>query len=108
WWLATARSVRIVHRARLADDGDLDLARILELVLDAPRDVLREPDGFFIGDLLAFDHDADLAARLQRERLRDALERVSDAFELLEPPHIRLEDVASSAGPRRGHGVRGL
>ena len=52
-------------------------------------------------DLLALDQDADLAARLQRERLRDALERVGDPLELLEPLDVRLEDVAARARPRR-------
>ena len=40
----------VVDGARLADDGDLDLARVLELVLDAARDVLRQPDRFLVGD----------------------------------------------------------
>src|SRR5712691_2813359 len=57
-------SFRIVRGARFADHRHLDLAGIFQLVLDAPRDVLREPDGFLIGNLLALDHDADLATRL--------------------------------------------
>src|SRR6266849_4277390 len=91
-------SLGVVDRARLPNDGHFDLARVFELVLDAARDVLREPDGLLVRDLLALDHDADLAAGLQRERLRHALEGVGDAFQLLEPLHVGLEDVAARAG----------
>ena len=44
---------RIINCPGLADDSDLDLTRVLELVLDPLRDAFGEPDGFFIGDLLA-------------------------------------------------------
>ncbi len=64
--------------------------------------------GFFVGDLLALDHDANLASSLQGERLRDALERVRDAFEFFEALDVRLEDVASRAGPGRGDRIGGL
>ena len=45
---------------------------------------------------------------LQREGLRDALEGVGNAFELLEALHVGLEDVASGAGTRRRDGVGSL
>src|SRR5262245_3261153 len=101
-------SLRVVDRSRLPDDGDLDLSRILELVLDAACDVLRQPDGFLVRDLLALDHDADLAPGLQRERLGNALERVGDALELLEALDVRLEDVATCTWTRGGNRVGGL
>src|SRR5258705_13872825 len=72
-------------RPGFTDDGHLDLAGIFELVLAAPRDVIRQPHGLFIGHAIAFDRDADLAAGLQGEGFRDAGERVRDALELLEP-----------------------
>src|SRR6478609_6737847 len=62
---ALARSLGVVDGARLPDDGDLDLTRVLELVLDAARDVLREPDRLFVRDLLALHHDANFAAGLE-------------------------------------------
>src|SRR5439155_1464418 len=99
------RSLRVINRAGFANDRHFDLAGIFELVLDSPGDVLREPDGFFVRDLLAFDHDADFTAGLQRERLRDAFERVGNAFELLEPLDVRLEDIAACAGARGGYRV---
>src|SRR3954470_12417311 len=104
----SSSSLRVVDGTRLADHRHLDLARILELVLNPPRDVLRQPDRLFVRDLLALDHDADLAPGLEGERFRDAFERVGNSFELLEPLYIRLEDVAAGAGPGRGDGVRCL
>src|SRR6267378_441044 len=57
-----ARSLRVIDRAGFANDRYFDLAGIFELVLDSPGDVLREPDGFFVRDLLALDHDTDFTA----------------------------------------------
>src|SRR6185436_19328801 len=69
-----------LNGAGLPDNSDLDLPGILELVLDPFGDVLRQPHGRLVRDPLAFDDDADLAAGLQGERLRDPLERIGDAF----------------------------
>src|SRR3954470_6633275 len=99
---------RVFDGPCFTDDGDLDLTGIFQLVLDALGDVLREPHGLFVADAVALDDDADLAAGLEGERLRDALERVGDAFELLEALHVRLEDVAPRAGARRRDRVGGL
>src|SRR4029450_8518051 len=88
-------SLGIVDGARLANDRDLDLARVLELAFDAPRDVFRQPDGFFVRDVLALHHDPDFAARLERERLRYALEGIGNPFDLLQPFDVRLENVAA-------------
>src|SRR5436190_7239611 len=63
-----------LNGARLPDHGYLDLARVFELVFNAARDVLREPDRLLVGDALAFDDDADFAAGLEREGLGDPLE----------------------------------
>src|SRR5215471_9584698 len=79
------------------DDGDLDLAGILQLVLDSLGDVFRKPHSLLVRHLFAFDDDADFAAGLKRERFRNALERVSDALELFEALHVRLEDVPPRA-----------
>src|SRR5207237_7068206 len=81
---AVGRSLCVINRAGFANDRHFDLAGVFELVLDSPGDVLREPDGFFVRDLLAFDHDPDFTAGLQRERFRDAFERVGNPLELLE------------------------
>jgi hypothetical protein len=48
----------------LADHDHLDLARILELILDLARDLVREEDGAVVVDLRRLDDDPDLAAGL--------------------------------------------
>src|SRR4051812_27596783 len=92
----------VINGPGLADDGNFDLTRVFELVLDAPRDVLRQPHRFLVRDAVALDDDADFTAGLQRERLGHALERVGDVLELLEALHVGLEDIAPGAGPRGG------
>src|SRR3972149_1506222 len=37
------RLLRVLHRAPFADDGDLDLARVIEVLLDFLADLLRHP-----------------------------------------------------------------
>src|SRR5262245_48731610 len=74
-WLAG-----VLNGPRLPDHRDLDLSRILELVFDAPRDVLGQPHRFLVRHAVALDDDADLAAGLEGERFRDALEGVGDAL----------------------------
>src|SRR5262245_53433480 len=58
----------------LSDDGDFDLARILQLVLDAAGDVFRQPDRLLVRDPFTLHHDADFAPRLQGKGLGHALE----------------------------------
>src|SRR4051812_40174555 len=76
---SVAGSLGIVDGAGFADHCHLDLARIFELAFDAARDVLRQPHGFLVRDVLALDHDPDLAAGLQRKGFRHPLERIGDA-----------------------------
>src|SRR5439155_26608506 len=54
--------LRVLDRARLADDRDLDLARVGQLLLDLADDVAGEPAGGQVIDLLWPDEDPDLAA----------------------------------------------
>jgi len=55
----------------------------------------------FVGDLFALHHDPDLAAGLQGERLRDALNESAIPSRLLETFHVRFEDVSPRAWTRR-------
>src|SRR2546422_816772 len=50
---------------------------------------------------------AHVAARLDRERLLDALEAVRDAFQLLEPLDVVRDDLAPRARAGRADGVGG-
>ena len=42
-----------LHGPRLADDGHLDLARVLEVVLDVARDLVREQHGLVVVESLS-------------------------------------------------------
>src|SRR5262245_40252443 len=92
---------RVVNGPGLPNHGHFDLAGIFQRVLAAPGDVLREPDGLLVRDMIALDHDANLAAGLERKCLGHALEGIRDTFELFEAFHVRLEDVTTRAGTRR-------
>ena len=59
-------------------------------------------------DLLRLDHDADLAAGLHGVGLLDALVRVGDRLELLEPLDVALERLAAGTGASGRDGVGGL
>jgi hypothetical protein len=78
------RLSREVNGPRLPDHRDLDLTGVLELVLDPPGDILRQPDRGFVGDAIALDHDPDFAPGLKGEGFRDAFERIGDPFQFLE------------------------
>src|SRR4249920_2333920 len=85
--------------ADLADDRDLDLAGVLQFLLDLLRDVARDDLRLEIIDGPRLHEDAHLAPGLHRVDLLDAAERVADLLEALEPLHVGLERFASCAGP---------
>lgn len=58
------RLLRVVDSAALADDLNLDLSGVLHLALDTLNDLARGDDHLIVGDLIGFDHYADLAAGL--------------------------------------------
>src|SRR3954462_20882 len=90
--------LRVFDRARLADDGDLDLARVLELLLDLLRDVPGEHLRGEVVDVVGLDHHAHVATRLHRVDLLDPGVVRADLLEPLEPLHVRLEALPPSAG----------
>src|SRR5215510_15276986 len=77
--------LRVLDRARLAHHRDLDLARVLELLLDLLGDVARHDLRREVVDVLGLDHDPDLAAGLHRVDLLDARIARADLLEPLEP-----------------------
>jgi hypothetical protein len=91
----------IFHSPHFADDRDLDLTRIIELVLDLLGDVLGHQGSALVGDLLAFDDDSDLPARLKGEGLGDALKGMGDLLELLQPLNVGLQKLAPRPRPCR-------
>src|SRR5512136_2395861 len=54
----TPSSAGIFDRPHLPDDGDLDLARVIELGLDLRRRLLGQEGGPVVGDLEGLDDDA--------------------------------------------------
>ena len=95
------RLLRHLDRAALADDDHLHLARVLELILDLAGDLVREEHGAVVVDLGRLDDDADLAARLERVRLRHAGLRGRDLLERLEPADVVLEALPARARAAR-------
>src|SRR5690349_3251207 len=83
-----------VHRARLADHHDLDLARILEVALDLARDLLGELARLAVVDRGGGNDHAHLSAGLDREHLLHARELGGDLLELGEPFDVGLEGLA--------------
>src|SRR5947208_2144567 len=71
-----------VHRPRLANEHDLDLARVLQLGLDAARDLLRERRHATVVHVVGNHHDTDLATGLDGE---DALHTLVAGRDTLEP-----------------------
>ena len=62
--LGDSRLLRDFDCPRLPDHGHLDLARVLELVLDLPRDLVRQERGAVVVDLGGLDDHPDLATGL--------------------------------------------
>src|SRR3954451_6688705 len=105
---APSPSLGEVHRARLADDRDLDLAGVLELLLDLACDVARERDRGVVVDVVRGDDHADLAARLHRVDLVDAGVAGGDVLEVTQALDVLLERLAASAGAGAAERVGGL
>jgi hypothetical protein len=80
---------REIYRPGFADEHDLDLPRVLELLLEAPRDLLGDLGHLFVGDLVRLDHDPHLAPCLNREAPLHPGEVEGDLLELLEPLSAR-------------------
>src|SRR5215218_11366691 len=76
---------RHVRRAALADHRDLDLSRVLEVVLDLACDLMREQNRGVVVDLIWLDDHADLTAGLKRVYLLHARVRRGEALERREP-----------------------
>src|SRR5579872_4731560 len=105
---SSSRLLRVVDDALFADHHHLDLAGVLERLLDLADDVACHASRSQIVHILGLDDDADLAAGLDREALVDPVERVGDILERLEPFYITLERVAASSRPGAGNGVGSL
>src|SRR3954447_1158958 len=96
--LKLARALlRVLDRARLPDDGHLDLTGEIELLLDLAGDLVREQRGGVVVELARRDHDADLAPGLHRVDLVHAGVAGGDLLELPQPRDVVLERLPAGA-----------
>ena len=92
--------LRVLDGAALADDVDLDLAGIIEGILDLLGDLAGQQDDLIIADDIGLDHDADFAAGLNGKGLLHALKAGRDLLQIfqtldvveLAPNRLLVED----------------
>src|SRR3712207_6847066 len=101
-------SAGVVRGPRLPDDGDLDLAGVLELLLDLASDLVREQDRAVVVECARADHHADLAAGLHGVDLVDAVVAGRGVLEGAGGPDVLLERLAARAGGCAGGGGGGV
>src|SRR4051794_30682515 len=87
----------VVGRPRLPDHRHLDMARILELLLDLAGDLVREQHGAVVVERAGHDHHADLAAGLHGVDLVDAVVAGGDLLEVAQALDVLLERLAARA-----------
>src|SRR3990172_4873593 len=88
----------VLHGAPFADDGDLDLPRVVQVLLYLLADLLRHPVGAEVIDLLRLDDDAYLAAGLDSKRLVDAREGVGHRLQRLQAIEVLGQRLPARAG----------
>src|SRR3972149_4309035 len=81
----SGKLLRVLHRAPFADNGDLDLPRVVQVLLYLLADLLRHSVGAEVVDLFGLDDDAYLAAGLDGERLLHAREGVGHRLPRFQP-----------------------
>src|SRR5215208_7271685 len=95
---STQASLRDVDRARLPDHRHLHLARVLEVVLDLARDLVREQDRSVVVDLVWLHDHANLPPCLERVDALDAGVRLRELLERREALDVVLEALAARSG----------
>src|SRR5260370_35244597 len=100
----SSRLPRVVNRTCLAYNADLDLAWIIETLLNFVRDIAGQTIGREFVDLFRFDDNAHLAASLNGEGFLHAGKRVSDTLQRLHAPDIEIDSLGASAAPGRRDG----
>src|SRR3954447_14235703 len=107
-WKRFTALTSVVGRPRLPDHGHLDLAGVLELLLDLAGDLVAEQHGAVVVERAGNDHYADLAAGLHRVDLVDAVVAGGDLLEVAQALDVLLERFAAGAGTGAGERVGGL
>src|SRR5437660_8615218 len=92
-------------RAGLADDGDLDLTGVIELLFNGLGDVATEPGRVAVGGMGGVGDDAHLAAGLDSVGMFDAGKPGSKRFQLFQALDVFLERFATGAGSGSANGI---
>src|SRR5712691_12849379 len=99
-------SLRDVCKPSLADDRDLDLAGIRQLLLDLAGQVAGQDGAFCIRDRVLLHDHPDLPAGLDGAGLAHALVVHGQLFQLLEALDVGLDSLPPGSRPRRRQRLR--
>src|SRR5438552_1407011 len=97
----------IFHRPRLADDSDLHLSGVIQLLFNGLGDDAADADGIAVGGLGGIGDDAHLSAGLDGIGVFDAGETRGDRLQLLEPFDVLFQRFAAGAGTRGANRIGG-
>ena len=88
----------VIDGAALADDIDLDLAGVIQRVLDLLRDLAGQQDDLIVADHVGLDHDAHFTASLNGKGLFHALEAGRDLLQIFQTLDVALDILAAGTG----------
>src|SRR4051794_23085009 len=106
-WKRFMPSSSVVGRPGLPDHGHLDLAGVLELLLDLAGDLVAEQDRAVVVERAGDDHHADLAARLHGVDLVDAVVAGGALLVVSPAPYVLLQRLTPGAPARAGEPAGG-
>src|SRR5690606_36568350 len=92
--------LRVCYTPHFADNGNLDLSRVLHVALNFLGDIEAELTCAFVGCFLGIDDDAKLASCLDGVAFFNAVEAEAHVFKFTETLDVLLHDFA--ARPRSG------
>ena len=98
----------VIYGTALSYHADLDLAGIIELVLDLLCDISCEDLHLIIADDLGLNHDSYLTARLDSEGLFNTLKVTRYLLELLKTLDVIFNVLTASAGSCRADSIGSL
>ena len=90
--------LREFDAAGFADDGDADLARVLQFFFDFAREAAGQCKGLFVVDLIGLDQHAEFAAGLDGEAFLDAGIGAANFFEVFDALDIGGHGFGAGAG----------
>ncbi len=97
-----------IGRPKLPNDGDLDLARVLEVFLELPCDLSRKLTRIEVGDIPGIYDYPHLAAGLQCKDMIHTGKLQGQGLETLETLDIALQGLSPRPGPGGRDRIGGL